>query len=309
MSATSNAVNAPGLPPQSTRPAMSALRLLSWSVRRELWENRSIVLAPLAAGALFLLGFAVSAGHLAESFRAAMALDPMRQRALLVEPYDFASGLLMLTTMIVGALYCVDALYGERRDRTALFWKSLPVSDATTVIAKALIPLFILPVVASAVAIATQFLMLLLHSAVLAANGLSASVLWSQLAFPRMSLLLAYHLMTVHALWPAPLFGWMFMVSAWARRAPLLWAFLPPIALCYLEKIALSTTHLASVLLDRVSGGGMEALPIKGTFPTNPMTHLTPLRFVTSPGLWIGLAIMAVFLVASARLRRSRGVI
>ena len=51
----------------------------------------------------------------------------------------------MFTTFIVGVFYCLDALHGERRDRSILFWKSLPVSDLTTVLSKASIPLVVLP--------------------------------------------------------------------------------------------------------------------------------------------------------------------
>ena len=57
--------------------------------------------------------------------------------------------------------YCLDALYGERRDRSILFWKSLPVSDLTTVLSKASIPIVVLPLLTFAVTVATQLIMLL----------------------------------------------------------------------------------------------------------------------------------------------------
>ena len=37
---------------------------------------------------------------------------------------------------IVGFFYCIDSLYADRRDRCVLFWKSLPLSDAETVLSK-----------------------------------------------------------------------------------------------------------------------------------------------------------------------------
>src|SRR5207248_8070074 len=107
---------------------------------------------------------------------------------------------IMLTVIIVGVFYCVDALYGERRDRSILFWKSLPVSDGTAVLAKACIPLLILPVVAFAVIVVMHCVMLLLSSAVIAANGLSVAAYWGPVRVLRMSLLLLYHLRTLHAL-------------------------------------------------------------------------------------------------------------
>src|SRR5207244_325578 len=133
------------------------------------------------------------------------------------------------------------------------------------------------------------------------------AALWRQLSFGRMSALVVYHLMTVHALWIAPFYGWLLLVSAWARRTPFVWAFLPPLVLCYLEKIAFNTTHLTDLLRRRLEGNGMEALVASGTFPTHPMTVVTPFRFLSSPGLLIGLVITAAFLAAAVRLRRHRG--
>jgi ABC-2 type transport system permease protein len=306
MSLQSDAMNESALQPIA--PAtISATRRMYWSVRREVWENRSIYIAPLAASALFLLGFLFSLIRLPQRMSAAATLDPMHHRAAIAMPYDIVAGLAMLIAMLVGVFYCLDALYGERRDRSILFWKSLPVSNLTTVLAKVSIPIVILPVFAFAVAVVTQFIMLLLSSARLAGSGQSVAALWNELLFPRMSLLLLYHLMTVHSLWIAPFYGWLLLVSAWARRAPFVWAFVPPVALCYLEKIANNTTHLTKLLVTRLAGNGMEAVMVSGSFPTHPMTQLTPGKFLASPGLWVGLAITAAFLAAAVRLRRDRG--
>jgi ABC-2 type transport system permease protein len=278
-----------------------------WSVRRELWESPSLYVAPLAAAAIFLLGFLISAIRLPAQMRALSALDPMQQREAIATPYHMAAGLLMLTAMVVGAFYCVDALQSERRDRSILFWKSLPVSDRMTVLAKASIPFLVLPLLTFAITFALQSTMLLASSAVFWANSLNAATMWAQLSFPRMTLLLLYHLLTVHALWEAPLYGWLLLISAWARRAGLLWAALPPFAIGAAEKVLFGTSHFTDMLKDRLGGGGTEALTVPGTFPMDPMTHPTFGQFLISPGLWIGLAMTAVFLAASIRLRHYRG--
>jgi ABC-2 type transport system permease protein len=308
MNTQANAVTETGVESQAVAPvAISGTRLMYWSVRRELWENRYIYLAPLAIAGLFLLGFLITTIHLPARMRAAMALDPMQQHQAMALPYDIVAGLMMASAMLVGAFYCLDALYGERRDRSVLFWKSLPVSDATSVLSKASIPLLVLPLIAFAVAVITQLIMLLLSSAILLASGVSVATLWSRLSLPEMSLLLLYHLVTVHAIWPAPIYAWLLLVSAWARRAPLLWAVLPPAVIGVLEKVVFNTTHFASWLGNRVSGGGLEAITPPDSFPTHPMTHLTPGIFLSSPGLWIGLAIAAILLAGAIRLRRYRG--
>src|SRR5271167_1440008 len=178
----------------------SATRPMYWSVRRELWENRSIYIAPLAVAAVVLLGFLISTGKLPERARAASAFDPSAYGGMLDHPYGIAAFLVLLTGFLVGVFYSLDALHGERRDRSILFWKSLPVSDLTTVLAKASIPLVILPLIIFVVIVATQLIMLLLGTAVLLANGVSAGPLWTQLPLFRMALALLYVLI-VMALW------------------------------------------------------------------------------------------------------------
>src|SRR5205085_6202403 len=100
----------------STVPAIPATRTLYWAVRREVWENRSIYLAPLAVAGVVLLGFLISTIGLPARVRAASA-DPMQQYQAVAQPYVVAAVAMMLTTLAVGVFYSLDALYGERRDR------------------------------------------------------------------------------------------------------------------------------------------------------------------------------------------------
>jgi len=301
MNAQSNAesLHAQGIAPtvmQTTRP-------MYWSIRRELWENRSIYIAPLAVAAVTLFGYLI-----ASIGRALSVTDLAQRRRVLEEPYTFAMGVIMGTAFIVAIFYSLDALHGERRDRSILFWKSLPVSDLTTVLSKASVPLVILPLLAFALTIVTQFIMLLLSTLVLHGSSLSASTLWTQSALFPMSVGLLYHLVTVHILWHAPIYGWLILVSGWARRAAFLWAALPPAAICVVEKLAFNTSHFAAFLQYRLTGGP-EASTMPGNSPIDPMmmAHLTPGRFLSTPGLWLGLAVAAAFLVVAARQRRYRG--
>jgi ABC-2 type transport system permease protein len=277
-----------------------------WSVRRELWENRSIYLAPLAVAGVFLFGFLISLIHLPARMRALSGLDPAHQRQAIAQPYDMAAAVLMLTLMLVGALYCLDALHSERRDRSILFWKSLPVSDLTIVLSKASIPFVVLPLVTFGITVALQWVMLLVSSVVMLGSGQSVAMLWRQLSFVQMSLLLLYHLLTAHTLWPAPLYGYLLLVSGWARRAAVLWAVLPLVAVAAIEKLLFNSSHFVNVLLNRLTGSGGEAVTMPGTFPMDPMTQVTLGKFLTNPGLWIGLAITAALLAAAVRLRRYR---
>ncbi len=279
--------------------AMRAARPFYWSVRRELWENRSIYIAPLAVAGLTVLGYLIATMGYALS-----TTDLAKRRAVLEEPLTFAMGVIMGTAFIVSVFYSLDALHSERRDRSILFWKSLPVSDLATVLSKASIPLVVLPVISFAIVVATELIMLGLGSLVLLASSLRVATLWTS-AF-QLWLMLLYHLVTVHVLWYAPIYAWLLLVSGWARRAAFLWAVLPWLAIGAVEKITFNTWHFAALLQYRFEGGP-EAITAADSFPIDPMMHLTPGRFLSSPGLWIGILITAVFLAAAVRLRRRQG--
>src|SRR5256884_3119109 len=162
----STGVSDPGYNITATQP-------MYWSVRRELWENRSIYVAPLIVAVVVLFGFLVSTIGMPERRQAVLLLDPAHQRAAIGAPYDVAAMMMIFTAFIVGVFYCLDALYGERRDRSILFWKSLPVSDLTTVLSKALIPLAVLPVISFALVVCVQVIMILETSVVLIFHGMS----------------------------------------------------------------------------------------------------------------------------------------
>ena len=289
----------PKTPPGSaTTPSVVQTRPMYWSIRRELWENRSIYIAPLVIAGVVLIGFLI-----ATIGRALAMVDPEQKIAVLAERNHFAASVLVAAAFVIGAFYCLDALHGERRDRSILFWKSLPVSDLTTVLSKASIPLVILPLITFAIVIATQLIMLLLSSAAMLISGLSATTpAPSSLQQP---LILLYSLVVI-ALWHAPIYGWLLLVSSWARRAVFLWAVLPVIAVSILERIAFSTSYIPKMIGRRLVGFRTEAFAGNTHDVIDSVTQLTPGNFLSAPGLWIGLAVAAALLAAAVRMRRYR---
>jgi ABC-2 type transport system permease protein len=249
--------------------------------------------------------FAFSISSILGIWEPRLRLEPSRPEM----PYDMAAGVLMLTSMIVSVFYCLDALQSERRDRSILFWKSLPVSDVTTVLAKASIPLMVVPLLAFAITIAMQWTMLLVSSGVLLVSGQSVAMLWRSMPLTSMWLLLLYHLVTAHAIWPFPIYCWLLLVSGWARRATFLWAALPLVALAGVEGILFRTGHVAELIGRRFLGDAPAIMHMApGGMGLDPLTtNVTVGRFLTSPGLWIGCAIAAAFLAAAVRLRRHQG--
>jgi ABC-2 type transport system permease protein len=277
---------------------------LYWSVRRELWENRSIYLAPLTVGGFVLFGFFLGLAKLPARVQAA---TPGNMHQVVESPYVVGAIILMATQLVVSIVYCLDALYGERRDRSVLFWKSLPVSDMTTVLSKALIPVLVVPLLTWAITFVCQAVMLSLSGVVLHANGLDASLVTSHLSLPQLAWYNFGHLVAFHGVWYAPLYAWLLLVSAWATRVPLFWAVLPPVALIIVERIAFNSRVVVLLLQNMFLGG---ADPAGGIQPMT-MEGMTPAvgDFLLGPGLWIGLAVTIALLFGAARLRRSRGAI
>jgi ABC-2 type transport system permease protein len=308
-------------------PPVAKTRPFYWSVRRELWEHGSVYMAPLVAAALSLVGYVVGTYWLAGLVRAATAarrhvrtMDTsnveafaaatkaaVRSSAGVVMPYMFVAGVVFAVAIAVTLFYASGALYGERRDRTILFWKSLPVSDTTTLLAKTFIPLLVIPAVIFVVVFATHLVMLAVASVVLLANGVSPADLTGFLPIPFLWASLGRGVF-IMAAWHAPIICWLILVSGWAKRVAFLWAVGPWLAICIVEKIALNSMHFPLFLLGRLVGGYQAAFTVdgRGGADVERLADLGLTQVLNNPGLWGGLVFAAACVAAAVRLRRYR---
>ena len=292
----------------SDETVKSTTRPFYWSVWRELWENRSIYVAPLIVATVQVFALAISTIGLAERRRAVLSGDPAKMRPAIEMPYDAAAMIMIFIVFIVGVFYTLDALHGERRDRSILFWKSLPVSDLTTLLSKIFIPLVVLPLIGFALVVPVQLSMLLVTSLNLLAHGMSPASTWTHVPFFLNWVSLLYGLIAI-ALWHTPIYGWLLLVSAWARRATFLWAVLPLVVIEIFERITFGTDYFAAFVKHRLMGFAPDAFDFRGqaTPCINSFSQLTPFHYLVSPGLWLGLICAAAFVYAAVRLRRYGG--
>jgi ABC-2 type transport system permease protein len=211
------------------------MNTMKWLLKRELWENKGMLFwAPVVVGTLLIL--LIGGAGMAAIFNGTMHIGPdaridqlpLEHRAELVRAmatsYMALSAPLFLMLSVVPFFYCLAALYDERRDRSILFWKSLPVSDLQTVLSKVLVVTVITPLVTFAVATLTSLFLLLFGATMLALKGVN--VFGELLSHPAVYLtpLQLFALLPVYALWALPTIGWLLMVSAWARSKVFLWA-------------------------------------------------------------------------------------
>ncbi|HEY8571428.1 hypothetical protein [Phenylobacterium sp.] len=294
---TVDAVAAPTpAPNRKVRPFLA-------SVRRELWENPAVYVAPAIVAGVVLLAFFYESRNLpAHVLRAAS--DPKAALSLNM-PFAAAAAATFLISGIVAVFYCLGALHGERRDRSLLFWKSLPVSDLTTVLSKAAIPMLVQPAVIIAVTLATHLIMLAWSFAVLIANGVDPSLFWKHLQLSMFWVMIPYGLL-VSMLWDLPLYGWLLMVSAWAKRMTFVWAVAPWLVLAMFEFLAFQTRHVLGLLESRVFGGFNQAFTVggRGKAAISRLSEVDPMQVLANPDLWAGLVVGVAFLGVCVWLRR-----
>ena len=294
--------------PAARRPAEIMLTL----VRRELWEHRALWLAPLCMAALLALVAAIGRIHI-ELDEAPRLTSESQQVALLTIVQFVLAIPLYLVALFVGSYYLLDCLYAERKDRSILFWKSLPVSDGLTVCSKLLVALVVVPFGVLALALLAH----LVYSAILAARvslgSLPPVLTWNSYEWLRTEAVM--FLVTLFAvLWWAPIAGYLLLVSAWVRRAPILWATLPFVLGPVLEWVAFGTRYLLGFIDYRVNGiweilgvGHANIASKHGLHPVGTALEVLDFRHaLTAIDLWLGLASTAALVYAAIRIRRYR---
>lgn len=311
---TSESFAAPATAPRPVRP-------FYWSVRRELWENRSLMIAPLAAGGIVLLALIMRAMHLSGDIEFFSTLPADRQAPMVSLVYTGIAFVISLVMNITVFFYALDALQAERKDRSVLFWKSMPVSDTTTVLSKLFTALVVSAAVVIVVTLITQLAVLLLATVILMFSGTSPGLIWGNLQLFELTITNIYAQIAM-SLWYAPVVGWLLLVSAWAKRVTILWAVFTPIGVAVFERLAIGTSYVRDMLAYRLRDGmttaftpagerSVEAIMGKGPV-TNDMANpgalssLDPVGFFTNPWLWVGLVVAAGFIAAAIWMRRYR---
>jgi ABC-2 type transport system permease protein len=288
---------------------------MSWCVRREIWENRSIYIAPFVAAGVVILVILVAAmqAHVhTPTFTAAIAGG---RNVSFWAPYILAGAPAIAIGLFVAVAYSLGALNGERRDRSILFWKSLPVSDATTVLAKASVPIILVPLISFAAATITQlavFTIMRFIGPLSSARIMWGStpidahtatgLFWSDLPIFYLTVAMLYGLVTA-GLWFAPLYAWLLLVGGWARRMSFVWAVAPLFGLMIVERIVFGTDYWGAMLQDRLNGSLAIAF---SELTARALPIMTPGRFLSDPGLWLGLAVAALLLGGAVLMRRYR---
>jgi ABC-2 type transport system permease protein len=283
------------------------MKTYSWLIRREFWEFRATWMIPAVVGAVLIISALFGRIDMTafDSHLAALNLGTIYLLGLAVLFYAVMS--------VYSSWYLMDCLYNDRRDRSILFWKSLPVSDSQTVLSKLLMGLAVIPLVFMVAADLTSLLMAFVIS--IRARTFSA-VLWNPQTWFQVQVLWLYVIATT-AIWYLPIAGWLMLVSAWAKRAVMLWTLLPPLVLYMIEKWFLNTHVVQNVLGQRLVGYAAVAyhgneqwindnMSEAATGPVSVWRFINPAGFFSSLEVWIGLAVGVAMIVGTIQLRMRR---
>ena len=286
-----------------------------WLVRREFWENRAIWLIPAALSALLILA------ALFGGYQVVGAVDLSTVRSVVQAGALDGMIVIVVTFFVVMAIYStwylLDCLYADRKDRSILFWKSMPISDSVTVASKLGIALILIPLCYFAFADLTTLLMAFIIS--VRAGASIGSSLWRGDLWLEIQALWFYLIVTT-AIWYLPVAGWLLLVSAWAKRAVILWSILPPLALVLAERMFLGTHVIAGQLAARLgllgyASHAFQYTPGAANWVMTEIGHdtiTTPVSvyrfvnaggFLSSPETWVGAAAGAVLIAAAIQLR------
>ena len=224
----------------------SALTNVYWLVKREFWEHRGgFFWAPVISGGVFLLlnimaliaGEVLGGGgnthfHMAGglNFDGRLSPDTVSMMGSILDGAMYVTaGLIIMIMAIIVFFYCLGSLYDDRRDRSVLFWKSLPISNRDTVLSKVLSAIMVAPVIACVVGVVTGLLLILVAACVASLHGLNT---WQLLlhAHPLRVAVSMIALIPLYAIWALPTIGWLMLCSAWTRSKPFLWAVVLPLA-------------------------------------------------------------------------------
>jgi ABC-2 type transport system permease protein len=281
-----------------------------WLVRREFWENRAIWVIPTALGGFLVL--AALFGRID-----AMSIPLLLPNRTVTEVFLVTVAATFVAVMsIYSTWYLLDCLFADRRDRSVLFWKSLPITDTATVVCKLATALIVIPAVYFVAADLSTAAMAFIIS-IRAGTG---AALWQPVAWLQLQVLWIYSILTA-ALWYLPVAGYLMVVSAWAKRAVMLWSILPPIALVLAERWFRGTHHVAQQLAERLLGWVPAAFHVNPGGPAWVTTVVgqdtiqTPAsiwslmnvgEFLADPATWAGIVIGAALIAGAIQLRMRR---
>ncbi|USX12469.1 hypothetical protein NHH88_22615 [Oxalobacteraceae bacterium OTU3CAMAD1] len=313
------------------------MKTMKWLIKREMWEHKGmLVWAPAVIAALVAVMALVAAsfdknisinGDGSPSQILSVTLEgKVRTQVVetMAQAYMASSAPVLLVLGVLVFFYCLGALHDERRDRSLLFWKSLPVSDSMTVMSKVLLAAVVAPLITLGIGFVLSLLVLLIGAFLLLTHG--TNVFGELFLTPDLYLtpLRMLGLLPLYVMWALPTVGWLLMVSSMARSKVFLWAVGTPLVTALLLLWAEKAMHIGidsawfvsnivcRLLLSVVPGAWLlfdDARVLTEGVPHRlPVPQIFGESWATlgNANVWIGVAAGAAMIAVAIWMRRRR---
>ncbi|MGA9852504.1 MAG: hypothetical protein WBR15_06175 [Gammaproteobacteria bacterium] len=300
-----------------------------WTLaKREVWEHKALWIVPIVVACLAVIG----------SLYGGVALIVMAHKGVITVNNiagvggDARGGLHVAMLTIAGffnvvmlfmvSFYLMDSLYADRKDRSVLFWKSMPVSDTSTVLSKLFTGMVTAPAFMFVLVVIAEIIAGIIFTIAAAIMGVN---FFHEAFYPGTIILtwivLAFALIQ-QSLWLLPYWGWFLLCSAWSKKLVLAWVVLIPLGAILIELIVFRTHYLSDGILGHIGRGiiliagynisvthqgfqvGTHMFGPQGvavvTFGAS-LAHMFVL-----PEMWIGVGIGIIFILGAIWLRRNR---
>ncbi len=228
----------------------------------------------------------------------ALANNLQPKSASLNSALDAVNSLFLLALLVISLQYLISCLHRDRQDRSVLFWKSMPVSDWEEILSKFAVACLVAPAIYLAVSIISQIAYALLSMLLVWRLDLNPSTVILN-HIDGVSLLVGQlGRMLTWILWTAPLYAWVLLCSAAARRSPFMLAVCVPIGLVLIESVFFGSRYVSQAIFHHIPFGGSGS---RGPYQASP--DWAKLDYV---GMLMGLVFTVVMLAIARWFRRHR---
>lgn len=309
-------------------------------LRRETWEHTTLKGLPIGLLIFVLLvnvAFAVAmlryegsvsisidenTGNISDLVSTFVQMTSDKQAQIINGSLLTVSMVINSVILIMMFFYLIDSLYGERKDHSILFWKSLPVTDTQTVLSKLVVAFVIVPLIILSTTMLSQLITITVQSYTLSHYPDASGLVWQHANLATLWALTGF-LLIQQSIWYLPVMGWLLFCSAWSRKAPIIAAVLVPALLVFIDSSFLLRSGISEIILERLPigivpmqlenslvtyNGGIGKETVGFVFDDEMLRPGldNTISFITNIKVWAGILVGAFFTSLAIWLRRWR---
>lgn len=289
---------------------------------KEFWDNkRAILVTPMVVAGLVMFfsvvaiingsGLTIDGESMSAHLAAAEhEINSEEASSIITLLAAFPSIIIFIVLVFSMVFTALSVLYDERKDKSVLFWKSMPVSDTQEVLVKLATITVVTPLIAVAFAFIVQLFSALLLGIFVAINSDVGA--WD-LVYSNINIfgLIIFDIvpLMVNILWMLPIIAWFMLVSSFSRRSPFLLAFIVPILIGVFEGVFFRSTQFAELIASRFYHMAEHGVDFDDPEDINIVADsLGYLNSLADPSFWVGTAVAAAMIYGCIQIRKRNNI-